>query len=60
VTLITLLFGAFVIAERLAPFRFTAPPPHFGWIPFYSLIYGSADVGIMSFFEKAFLYGSLV
>ncbi|MFL5265822.1 MAG: hypothetical protein ACJ8AH_04370 [Stellaceae bacterium] len=59
-TLITLLFGAFVIAERLVPFRFTAPPRHFGWIPFHSLIYGSVEVSIMSLLEKAFLYGSLI
>jgi VanZ family protein len=60
VTFIALLFSASVIAERLAPFEFTAQAKQFGWVPFLSFIYGSLEVGIMSFFEKTFLYGSLI
>ncbi len=60
VTLITLLLCALVLAERLAPFQFTVHGRDFGWIPFHSFIYGSIEVNIMSFFEKAFLYGSLI
>jgi VanZ family protein len=59
-TTITVLFSAYVVVERLAPFQFTADGRHFGWIPFLSLLHGSLQVNIMSFFEKAFLYGSLI
>jgi len=60
VTMIALLFCASVIAERLMPFQFTPHARQFGWIPFLSLMYGSLDINIMSFFEKTFLYGSLI
>jgi VanZ family protein len=60
VILITLLFFALVVVERLVPFHFSADGRHFGWIPFHSFIYGSVEVNIMSFFEKAFLYGGLI
>ena len=60
VTFVALLFSASVIAERLAPFEFTARARQFGWVPFLSFMYGSLEVGIMSFFEKTFLYGSLI
>lgn len=59
-TLIALLLFAYVVVERLAPFQFTVQRRHFGWIPFYALMHGSAEVNILSFFEKAFLYGSLI
>ena len=60
VTLIALLFSASVIVERLQPLQFTAHARQFGWVPFLSFMYGSLEVGIMSFFEKTFLYGSLI
>jgi VanZ family protein len=60
VTVIALLFGASIVVERLAPFQFTPYARHFGWIPFLGLIHGSLELNIMSFLEKAFLYGSLI
>jgi VanZ family protein len=55
-----LLFSAYIVAERLEPFQFSTYRRAFGWIPFYSFLYGSAEVNIMSFLEKAFLYGALI
>lgn len=52
--------GAYVVLGRLAPFHFNAQGRPFGWIPFFSFISGSLDVNIISFLEKAFLYGSLI
>jgi hypothetical protein len=52
--------GAYIILDRLAPLHFVAHGRPFGWIPFLSFISGSLDVNIMSFLEKAFLYGSLI
>jgi VanZ family protein len=60
VGVIALIFLAYVIAERLAPFQFTSRAVDFGWVPFHSFMYGSLEVNIMSFFEKAFAYGSLI
>jgi VanZ family protein len=60
VTLIALLFAAYIVAERLAPFQFTVYGPAFGWIPFRSLLYGSLELNILSFLEKAFLYGAMI
>jgi VanZ family protein len=54
------LFGAAVVVERLQPFQFQAPGRDFGWVPFRSLMAGSIAVDVMSFFEKSFLYGSLL
>jgi hypothetical protein len=38
----------------------TARARHFGWLPFLGFMHGSLEVNIMSFCEKAFLYGSLI
>ena len=54
------LLGATVVVERLQPFQFQAPGRDFGWVPFRSLMAGSIAVDVMSFFEKSFLYGSLL
>jgi VanZ family protein len=56
---ITLLFLGLVTAQRLEPFAF-GPAGGFTWIPFYSFMQGSIDVDVQSFFEKFFLYGSLI
>jgi VanZ family protein len=56
----TLLFTAIVIAQRLEPFHFSELPGHFGWIPFYSFMQGSIGIDVQSFFEKFFIYGSLI
>jgi hypothetical protein len=60
VSAIALLFFAAVVMERLAPFHFSAHARHFGWVPFLGLMRGSVELNIMSFLEKAFLYGSLI
>jgi hypothetical protein len=57
------LFGLLIIAvilERLEPFQFQSATRAFGWIPFRSLMVGSIGVDVMAFFEKSFLYGSLL
>jgi VanZ family protein len=55
-----LLFSAYIVAERLEPFQFSAYGRAFGWVPFRSFLYGSVEVNITSFLEKAFLYGALI
>jgi VanZ family protein len=55
-----LLLSAYIVAERLEPFQFSAHGRAFGWTPFRSFLYGSVEVNITSFLEKAFLYGALI
>ncbi|HEX5232463.1 MAG TPA: VanZ family protein [Bradyrhizobium sp.] len=52
--------AAIVVVERLQPFQFQPIARDFGWIPFRSLLGGSVAVNVMAFFEKTFLYGSLL
>jgi len=54
------LLGSVVIFERLQPFQFQSGTRQFGWLPFWGLMQGSIAVDVMSFFEKSFLYGSLL
>lgn len=54
------MFAAVVIAQRLEPFQFGSAAGDFGWIPFVSLMDSSLSVNIQSFFEKFFLYGTLL
>lgn len=58
--LIALAFCAYVIAERLEPFRFGAIPGPFGWIPFLGFMSGSLEIDVLSFLEKFFLYGGSI
>ncbi len=51
---------ASMIAERLEPLDFRVKGAAFGWVPFRSFLSGSLEVGVQSFFEKVFLYGSLI
>jgi VanZ family protein len=60
VTVSALLFSAYIVAERLEPFQFSAYGRAFGWMPFRSFLYGSVEVNITSFLEKAFLYGAVI
>ncbi len=46
--------------ERLEPFQFEPFARPFGWVPFNSFMNGSAEVDVLSFMEKCFLYGSLL
>jgi VanZ family protein len=50
----------YVAASRLEPFQFQATQRPFGWIPFYSFMFGSLTVDTLSFLEKFFLYGSML
>jgi len=58
--LTALLFSAYVVTERLAPFQFASYRRAFSWVPFRSFLYGSLELNVMSFLEKAFLYGALI
>ncbi|MBV8936854.1 MAG: VanZ family protein [Alphaproteobacteria bacterium] len=60
VRVVTLIFAACVVAERLAPFQFTMYGREFVWVPFHSFLYGSLELNVISFLEKAFLYGALI
>jgi hypothetical protein len=55
-----LLLSAYILAERLEPFQFSAYGRAFGWTPFRSFLYGSVEVNILSFLEKTFLCGALI
>ncbi len=60
VTLIALLFCGYVVAGRLEPFEFLASGRAFGWIPFLGFMSGSVEIGVLSFLEKFFLFGSSI
>lgn len=51
---------AMIVALRLEPFSFEAVAHPFSWLPFRSYLVGSLEINTASFFEKFFLYGSLV
>jgi VanZ family protein len=57
---IAVLFAGAVAVEALNPFHFSPIARPFGWLPFRSFLYGSVEVNIRSFLEKAFTYGALV
>jgi VanZ family protein len=59
-TVAALTLAVYVTALRLEPFQFTAAAGHFTWYPFLSFMRGSLDIDIQSFFEKFFLYGTLI
>ena len=58
--LVAALFVTAVVIQALQPFRFSPPARPFGWIPFLSLMEASPEAGVLSFFEKVFMYGSLI
>ena len=60
VTLVALLFCGYVIADRLEPFEFLPSRRDFGWIPFLSFMFGSIEIGVLSFLQKFFLFGSSI
>jgi VanZ family protein len=60
VAVIALLFCGYVIAERLEPFQFGAAASTFGWIPFQGFMSSSPEIGVLSFFQKFFLFGSSI
>ncbi len=60
VTLIALLFCGYVVAERLEPFEFLSSGRAFSWIPFLGFMYGSVEIGVLSFLQKFFLFGGSI
>jgi len=60
VTLIALLLCGYIIAERLEPFEFLTSGRAFGWIPFLGFMSGSVEIGVLSFLQKFFLFGSSI
>jgi hypothetical protein len=49
-----------VAIQALEPFTFSATARDFAWIPFRGFLTGLLETNVMSLFEKAFLYGSLL
>jgi hypothetical protein len=60
VALIALLFCGYVIAEWLDPFQFGATASSFGRIPFLGFMSSFPEIGVLSFFQKFFLFGSSI
>ena len=60
VSVIALLFFGYVIAERLEPFQFGSTAASFSWVPFLGFISSSPEIGVLSFFQKFFLFGSSI
>ena len=54
------LFTLLITLQALEPFQFTRQDVPFGWIPFRGFFRSSIESDIRSFFEKVFLYGSMV
>jgi VanZ like family len=57
---IALLFGGYIITERLEPFQFSAPGRSFGWVPFLGFMTSSFELAVLSFLHKFFLFGSSI
>jgi VanZ like family len=58
--IVAILFATVVVLRALEPFQFSAMARPFGWIPFFSLLQASPVAGVLSFFEKVFMYGALI
>jgi hypothetical protein len=59
-SILSAAFFALIVILRLAPFDFEPPGRPFGWLPFYSMMYGSIGVAIQALCEKSYLYGGLI
>ena len=57
---IAALFAGNLLVHGLEPFHFSSVPRRFEWIPFYGFLAGEPQTAVPSFFEKAFLYGTLL
>ena len=55
--IVGIAIGLYAFAARLEPFDFQSEARAFGWIPFYSFMFGSILVDTLAFLEKFFLYG---
>jgi VanZ family protein len=58
--IITVLFVTGVVLQSLEPFQFNGLARAFGWTPFRSFLIGPIGNAVISFFEKVFVYGSLI
>jgi hypothetical protein len=54
------LMAVNVLAFRLEPFQFSEVAGRYSWMPFLSFMLGSIEIDVQAFFEKFFLYGSLI
>lgn len=54
------LFVLNVLVQGLNPFHFSRPGHGYVWIPFYGFLAGEPQIAVPSFFEKAFVYGTLL
>ena len=54
------LFVLLVVLQAIAPFRLADAPRAFGWIPFRSFLETPMSRVVPVFFEKSFLYGTLL
>jgi VanZ family protein len=57
---LALLFAVIVVLSRILPWNVAAAMTSFQWIPFYGFLHGSLTADIPAFFEKLFLYGTLL
>ena len=57
---LALLFALVVVLSRILPWHSATMIRPFQWVPFYSLFHGSLTLDIVAFFEKIFLYGTLL
>lgn len=60
VAVVALLFCGYVVAERLEPFQFGGTAGSFSWVPFLGFMSSSPEIGVLSFFQKFFLFGSSI
>ena len=58
--LVAVLFALHVSINALRPFQFLPEARPFGWVPFLSFLTASRESAVRAFFEKAFMYGTLV
>jgi VanZ family protein len=58
--IVGLVLSAYVIVQQLEPFEFQSVARGFRWQPFYGFMHGSLQLDMLAFFEKFFLYGSMV
>lgn len=57
---IAALFAIHIAIDALRPFQFSPHARSFGLVPFLSFLYAPRDSGVYSFFNKVFMYGTLV
>jgi hypothetical protein len=58
--LIASLFAIHVALDALRPYQFSLHARNFSLVPFRSYLQGPRDSGVYSFFNKVFMYGTLV